>query len=145
MSDVVVTADQNIEFQQNLSTLPIAVVILVADTNRIESLERLVPELLRVLESLPPKTLLRIGAISTSPNELRAAATWSQETVGASAPFGVRPRVVADLLPLKFLRTSRRHLPTQKVQAFRLEFHSDLGTLHLPAAVSRGTVTARRD
>lgn len=60
--DVVVTADQNIDFQQNLSTLPIAVVVLVADTNRIESLAPLVPKLLTTLETVPPKTLLRIGA-----------------------------------------------------------------------------------
>ena len=33
--DVLLTADQNIEFQQNLATLPIAVVVLVADSNRL--------------------------------------------------------------------------------------------------------------
>jgi hypothetical protein len=59
--DVVITADQNIEYQQNLATLPIAVVVLVADTNRIESLEPLVPELLIVRETIPPKILLRVG------------------------------------------------------------------------------------
>jgi hypothetical protein len=58
---VVVTADQNIEFKQNLAKPPIAVVVLVADTNRIESLEPLVPKLLTVLATLPPKTLLRVG------------------------------------------------------------------------------------
>lgn len=41
--DVVLTADQNIEFQQNLATLPIAVVVLAAESNRLESLEPLVP------------------------------------------------------------------------------------------------------
>jgi hypothetical protein len=41
--DVMLTADQNIEFQQNLSTLTLAVVVLVADSNRLESLEPLVP------------------------------------------------------------------------------------------------------
>ena len=35
--DVVLTADQNIEFQQNLKTLPVAVVVLVATSNRLES------------------------------------------------------------------------------------------------------------
>ena len=60
--DALLTADQNIEFQQNLKTLPIAVVVLVADSNRLESLEPLVPEVLRVLGSLPPKTLVRLGA-----------------------------------------------------------------------------------
>jgi hypothetical protein len=33
--DVVLTAGQNIEFQQNLTKLPIAVVVLVAASNRI--------------------------------------------------------------------------------------------------------------
>ena len=60
--DAVLTADQNIEFQQNLAKLPIAVVVLVAKTNRIESLQPLVPEVLRALETLQPKTLRRVGA-----------------------------------------------------------------------------------
>jgi len=60
--DVLLTADQNIEFQQNLAKLPIAVVVLVAESNRLESLEPLVPSVLKVLEGLEPKTLLRVGA-----------------------------------------------------------------------------------
>lgn len=60
--DALLTADQNIEFQQNLKTLPIAVVVLVADSNRLESLEPLVPEILRTLEKLEPKALVRVGA-----------------------------------------------------------------------------------
>lgn len=59
--DVMLTADQNIEFQQNLSTLPLAVLVLVADSNRLESLEPLVPTLLQALATLKPQTLLRIG------------------------------------------------------------------------------------
>ena len=60
--DVLLTADQNIEFQQNLKTLPMAVVVLVANNNRIESLEPLVPDVLKVLETLQPKVLVRVGA-----------------------------------------------------------------------------------
>lgn len=60
--DVVLTADQNIEFQQNLAKLPVAVVVLIARTNRIESLAPLVPEVLAVLETLQPKTLRCVGA-----------------------------------------------------------------------------------
>ena len=60
--DVVLTADQNIEFQQNLATLPVAVVVLVAESNRLESLEPLVPEVLDALKILKEKTLLRVGA-----------------------------------------------------------------------------------
>jgi hypothetical protein len=54
--------DRNIEFQQNLKTLPIAVVVLTADSNRLESLEPLVPKLLQILAAVQPKTLVRVGA-----------------------------------------------------------------------------------
>ena len=60
--DVLVTADQNLEFQQNMQTLPIAVIVLVAASNRLESLEPLVPRLLEVLNDLQPKTLVRVVA-----------------------------------------------------------------------------------
>ena len=60
--DTLLTADQNIEFQQNLKTLPLAVVVLVADSNRLEALEPLVPEILQALETLQPKVLIRVGA-----------------------------------------------------------------------------------
>ena len=60
--DVLLTADQNIEFQQNLAKLPLAIVVLVAESNRLESLEPLVPMALEALKSLKPRTLLRVGA-----------------------------------------------------------------------------------
>ena len=60
--DVLITADQNLEFQQNLDTLPVAVLVIVADNNRLESLEPLVPTVLAALDALEPKKLVRIGA-----------------------------------------------------------------------------------
>ena len=57
--DVFVTADQNLQNQQNL---PFAVAVLVARSNRIQSLNPLVPELLSALVSLEPRTLFRVGA-----------------------------------------------------------------------------------
>ena len=60
--DALLTADQNIEFQQNLKTLPLAVVVLIADSNRLESLEPLLPDILEVLETLQPNVLVRVGA-----------------------------------------------------------------------------------
>ena len=60
--DVVLTADQNIEFQQNLATLPLAVVVLVAESNRLEALEPLVPEVLDALKHLKARSFLRVGA-----------------------------------------------------------------------------------
>ena len=60
--DVLLTADQNIEHQQNVRTLPLAVAVLVTASNRIESLQPLVPELLRVLPTLKRGDLIRIAA-----------------------------------------------------------------------------------
>ena len=47
--DAFLTADQNLEHQQNLNALPIAIVLLVAPTNRIEYFRPLIPALLRTL------------------------------------------------------------------------------------------------
>jgi hypothetical protein len=59
--DAFLTADQSLEHQQNLGALPIAVVVLVAPTNRVESLRPLIPALLRTLETLAPRQLVRVG------------------------------------------------------------------------------------
>ena len=54
------TMDQNIEFQQNLATLPIATLIVEARSNRVEYLEPLVPEILKEQNHIPPKSLRRV-------------------------------------------------------------------------------------
>ena len=59
--DEFVTADQNLQYQQNLKILPIAVAVLVARSNRIQSLKPLLPDLLSALTSLEPRTLFRVG------------------------------------------------------------------------------------
>jgi predicted nuclease of predicted toxin-antitoxin system len=58
--DVLLTADKGIEYQQNLSALPVAVVILQAKTNRLDDLARLVPTLLAALQELPPRSLQKV-------------------------------------------------------------------------------------
>ena len=60
--EAMLTADQNIEFQQNLKTLPMAVVVLIAASNRLESLEPLIGDILHVLNTLQPNVLVRVGA-----------------------------------------------------------------------------------
>ncbi len=60
--DALLTADQNLEHQQNLSALPIAVVVPVAPTNRIQSLRPLIPVLVRTLQTLAPRQLVRVGS-----------------------------------------------------------------------------------
>src|SRR5215213_10343301 len=52
--DVFVTVDQHLESQQNLDTLPIAVVVLRAKSNRFVDVGPLVPDLLATLQQLVP-------------------------------------------------------------------------------------------
>lgn len=59
--DVFVTADQNLQYQQNLAALPLSVVVLVARDSRLATLLALVPELLARLAQLSPNSLVRIG------------------------------------------------------------------------------------
>ncbi len=59
---VLLTGDQNLEFQQNPAALPISVIILVAVNNRIETLRPLVPRVLEVLQNIRPGQLVRVGA-----------------------------------------------------------------------------------
>ncbi len=60
--DVLLTADKGIEFQQNLATLPVAVVIMLATSNRIEAMASVVPALLAALTQLAPRTLIKVSA-----------------------------------------------------------------------------------
>ena len=60
--DVFITADRNLEFQQNLNKLPLAIVVLVARKNRIQDLWPLLPTLEQLLNHLPQKVLRKIPA-----------------------------------------------------------------------------------
>ncbi len=57
--DLFVTADQNLQYQQNLAALPISVAVLVARDNQLESLRQPAMELLAQLASLPPRSFRR--------------------------------------------------------------------------------------
>jgi hypothetical protein len=59
--DVLITVDQGIEYQQDLSGLTIAVVIMAADSNDVNDLRPLVPELMEVLRAIQPGQLVRVG------------------------------------------------------------------------------------
>ena len=48
--------------QQNLSRLPLAVVVLIARDNTLDTLRPLLPELLDLLERLEPRTLVKVGS-----------------------------------------------------------------------------------
>jgi hypothetical protein len=44
--DVFITADQNIQYQQNLQSSVLGVIVLIAPNNRLETLKPIVPKLL---------------------------------------------------------------------------------------------------
>ena len=60
--EVFLTMDRNLEFQQNLAALPIAVLVMEAVSNRMEHIVPVVPAILKALSHIPPKSLRKIGA-----------------------------------------------------------------------------------
>ena len=56
-----VTADQNLEFQQNLAGATLRVLVLFARSNALEDVLPLVPELLAALPTCRPGQVLRVG------------------------------------------------------------------------------------
>jgi hypothetical protein len=60
--DLFLTMDQNLQYQQNLSALPIAVLVVEAFSNRIEHLTPLVPQILKEVQRIPPRALRRVRA-----------------------------------------------------------------------------------
>ena len=59
--DVVLTADKGMEYQQNLATLPVAILIVLARSNRMEEMAPAIPSILAALEELQPRTLRKIA------------------------------------------------------------------------------------
>lgn len=59
--DVLITADKNIRYQQNLSSLPISVVILSAYSNSLAALIPLTGKLEAALATLAPRSVIVVG------------------------------------------------------------------------------------
>ena len=60
--DAFLTADQNLEHQENLREDDVPLVILVARTNRIDDLLPLVPDTFEALEEISPGQVVRLQA-----------------------------------------------------------------------------------
>ena len=60
--DILVTADQNLWHQQDLSKCNIAVVVLIARTNRLQDYEPLVPRLLEALKNAKAGCAVEVAA-----------------------------------------------------------------------------------
>ena len=58
--NAIITVDKNIQYQQNLDTLPIAVIVLSALRSTIEYLQPLIPQVVLFLEDDPGRKFIRI-------------------------------------------------------------------------------------
>jgi hypothetical protein len=67
--DALVTMDQGIQYQQNLATISLGIVLICARSNRRQDVEPLMPAIDDALRSLQPGTLVRVH----SSVELRTA------------------------------------------------------------------------
>jgi hypothetical protein len=59
--DVLLTIDQNLPYQQNLTNTQLAVVMLTARSNRLASLRPLIPQVLAILPTMQPGTVVRVS------------------------------------------------------------------------------------
>lgn len=58
--DVFLTSDRNLAFQQNVSGLQIAVIVLAARSNRFDALEPLMPKVLASLQQIRPGDVITV-------------------------------------------------------------------------------------
>lgn len=59
--DAVITNDRGVEYEQNISALPIAVVVLCVKANTIEAIRPICPELLETLATIRPRELVKLS------------------------------------------------------------------------------------
>ena len=57
---VFLTTDQNLQYQQNLHGLQVAVVVLIAPTNRLDDLLPLMPTVCTVLGTIQPGAFVKV-------------------------------------------------------------------------------------
>jgi len=58
---ILLTTDQNLRYQQNLQQAGVAVIVLVARTNRLTDLVSLIPEVRKVLNQITSGEVIEIG------------------------------------------------------------------------------------
>jgi hypothetical protein len=90
-----VTVDKGIQYQQNLSDLEIAVILLRAPTNDISDLEPLVPKVLQVLPTAAVEVCCAVVVLIEKSASITA---WELAHVG---PFEIDVRFVRESRPLR--------------------------------------------
>lgn len=59
--DAFITMDNGVAYQQNIATLPVAVIMIRARSNDIDDLRPTIPELMEALQTIKPRTIARVG------------------------------------------------------------------------------------
>lgn len=59
--DVFLTVDQNLKYQQNLTSIKIGLILMIARNNGLKALSPLMPEVRRALETIKVGEFVRIG------------------------------------------------------------------------------------
>ncbi|MGF1542360.1 MAG: hypothetical protein ACFCU5_18275 [Pleurocapsa sp.] len=59
---ILLASDQNLKYEQNLQQIGIAVIVMVARTNRLSDLLPLIPEVREVLFAIKPGELIEVGS-----------------------------------------------------------------------------------
>ena len=59
--DVLITVDRNLPFQQNLSVLDLAVLVLQTPSNRLADLQVLIPKVLAIVDTAPKGTATMVS------------------------------------------------------------------------------------
>lgn len=60
---ILLTTDQNLRYQQNLEQAGVAVVVLVAQSNRLPNLAPLIPSVRSVLNTIMPGQVIEVAAL----------------------------------------------------------------------------------
>jgi predicted nuclease of predicted toxin-antitoxin system len=58
--DALITMDAGMEYEQNQASLPASVIIIAAPSNTLDVLRPLVPDILKALDSMEPRTFIRV-------------------------------------------------------------------------------------
>lgn len=58
--DVFLTSDKNLRYQQNLTTISFSVIVLVVPDNRLPTLQPLMPEVQRLLDTITPGIVIEV-------------------------------------------------------------------------------------
>lgn len=58
--DVFITSDRNLSYQQNLRSMALSIIVLVAPNNRLDTLQALIPQVISLLSRIEPGEIVYI-------------------------------------------------------------------------------------